>query len=480
MSDNFDDRLRNRLDSLNTDLSGVRLDGPAAARRRAAQRTRNQITGVALAGVAVIVAGFIGVTQDSLFSAPEPAGTETPTTVPSPDETADPDQTDDATPPPDGSTVPESAFLTTEDITPELEAGDEFPEWVEGDAREVPFDCAPAVPDGAAYKYFSNSDDGYFLQFIEETGDPVGRFSQLRADMESCIREFEEEAGDSDEPHTQFSQVWAVDGLGDEAWMAHYWSRLDEPIDFANAHLVAVRLVRTGNHITMVIDGGPGQDDNMNMAEERSELAAQRLCDAFGTECVGEVSKRRLDQEPVGDLAGWLTVEDIASIPGYDTVVEGDEPLDPTEDGPSGWPLHNLVVDPVAAGASSLLTRAYVPEEPADGPLLHQSIARFPDDAAARAHYDDLVSAADEFEQEGDEVTNTGSVDGDDYSLTTWRSENDEFNTVFVYGAVVQGSEMSVVSTGFSEFEDRDLTPEQLTELLVRAADHLRDHQGSS
>jgi hypothetical protein len=121
-----------------------------------------------------------------------------------------------------------------------------------------------------------------------------------------------------------------------------------------------------------------------------------------------------------------------------------------------------------------------VSEEPTDVPFLHQSIARFTDDAAARAHYDELVVAADEFEQDGDEVTNTGSVAGDDYELTTWRTETPEYGTTFVYGVVVQGSQVSVVSTGFSEYDDRDLTPEQLTELLVRAAGHLREVQGSS
>jgi hypothetical protein len=333
----------------------------------------------------VIVAGFIGVTQDNLFTAPEPAGTETPTSVPSPPE--DPDRTDDATPPPDGSTVPEAAFLTVEDITPDLDPGDVFPEWVEGDATEMPFDCAPAVPDGAAYKHYSNAGDGYFLQFIEETSDPVGRFSQLRADLESCIRGFEAEGEGSDEPHTQFSQVWAVDGLGDEAWMATYWSRLEEPTDFEVANLVAVRLVRTGNHVTMVINGGPNQDDNGSLDTEWSELSAQRLCEAFATVCTGEVSKRRLHPAPVGDLPGWLRAEEIASVPGFESAVEGAEPMDPGADGGlSGWPLHNLVVDPVADGASSLLTRAYVSEEPTDVPLLHQSIPRFTDAPAARPH----------------------------------------------------------------------------------------------
>ncbi|WP_205857070.1 hypothetical protein, partial [Phytoactinopolyspora endophytica] len=85
MTNNFDDELRQQLDALNTDVTGIDMPGPSAARHRAAQRTRNQITTGVLAGIAAIAIGLIGITQDELFTAPEPAhptNTETPTVSP--------------------------------------------------------------------------------------------------------------------------------------------------------------------------------------------------------------------------------------------------------------------------------------------------------------------------------------------------------------------------------------------------------------
>lgn len=477
MANDFDDRLRERLNALGSDVAGSRLPGPGAARRRAAQRTRNQITGTVLAGVAVVAFGVIGLSQDELFTAPDPVSptdTESPTAVPSlpndQDDTDSPNPPDDTDPPPDGTSIPDGAFLTADDITPEVQPGDAFPEWVEGDATETPFDCAPAVPEGAEHRYYSNERDGHFLQFIEETEDPVARFSELRADLEQCVRDLE--LSDQD-PYTKFTQIWDIGGLGDEAWMANYFAEVDEPVNFVETYLVSVRLMRAGDHVTVVVEGGPSQEDNADMETERSRQSGERLCAAFGTECVGDVTPRQVYPEPSGDIPGWLTLDDVVEITGLDRLNKVSEPLRPESHGPGGWPLIALPLDPVSDGATSFELRGFTDGSEPGGLMLNQTIATFPDDDAARAHYEKLVAAGDEFERDDDVVTNTGSVDEEDFSATTWRLEDPSTGLVFVYGVAVQGNQVTLVDS-IQDYEDRDLTPEQLTTLLTRAADQLR------
>lgn len=486
MTDNFDDQLRHRLDALGADVTGTRMAGPDAARRRAAQRSRNQITGSMLAGVAVLAIGVVGVTQDDLFTSPEPAAptdTETPTVRPTtPDQTDTPDETTDPDPSPDGTTIPDDAFITIEDVLGDLPEDEEavLPNWTETDATQTPFDCAPAVPDGAEHVYYENDQDGHFMQFIEETDDPVGRLSQLRADLESCVRGFEER--DGEQALTRMSQVWAVDGLGDEAWMATYFDEIEEPGDLVETNVVSVRLVRTGNYVTMTISGSPGQDDNANMEPERSVTAAERLCAAVGQDdCAGGVTPRRLDREPIGAIAGWLTVEDVVGITGFDQITEGTEPRGADEDGPSGWPLAYLPLDPATDGATSFDARTYTnPGELDDIVTLDEVIATFPDDAAARAHYEDMLSAVESHTEGGVTAEVTSSAEGSDYELITWRADDTDVDLSFVFGAVVHGNQVAVIQHSISDFEDRDLTPEQLADLLLRAADRMRQVQEGS
>ncbi|AYY14475.1 hypothetical protein EF847_19035 [Actinobacteria bacterium YIM 96077] len=472
MSSNFDDELRRQLNALDTDVTDIEMPGPSAARRRAARRTRNQVTTGVLASVAIVALGVAGVTQNELFSAPEPAApgeTEAPTAVPT-----TPDEQDDSTPPdgeqtpPDdgnGANVPDDAFLTIDDISPDDEPGVVLPEWTETEATRTPFDCAPAVPDGAAHVRYENDREGHFLQFAETTNDQVRRFAQLRADLESCLRNLDEGAG-PDAPDG-LSQAWAVDDVGDEAWAATYWSPREQPLQGGDMRydLVAVHLVRAGSYVTMVINGFPSNEDYAaSTLTARTTEAAQRLCEAVEQECVVEPQPTQLYPEPTGDVSGWLTVDDVVDATGLEEIDAGGEIVEE-----STWAHAYLPLDPTDDGAEVVETRWYRNSTENAGPAVEQRIATFPDEEAARSHYDDLVAAADAHEEPNQQAERTGSHDEPGDSAATWRVESD-YGTVFVFGVMVHGETVTAISHSISDHEDRDLTADQLRDLLSRAA----------
>jgi hypothetical protein len=57
-SEDFDDDVSQRLRRLGADTYGIALPGAAAARQRAAQRSRWQIAGIVLAGVSCLGIGI--------------------------------------------------------------------------------------------------------------------------------------------------------------------------------------------------------------------------------------------------------------------------------------------------------------------------------------------------------------------------------------------------------------------------------------
>ncbi|NDL58463.1 hypothetical protein [Phytoactinopolyspora mesophila] len=469
----FDDQLRNRLNALSGAIDDVHLAGAEAARHRAAQRTRRQVAAVGLSGVVIVALGVLAIGQGQLLTAPEPAHptqTQSPTAVPTtpdtPDGTADPDRPDRA--------ILTAAFLTTEDITPDGEPGDVLPEWSEVSTAQTPFDCAPTAEDGAEYVAYENTQDGqvgHFLQFIEETGEPVRRFSEIRAGFERCVRDREASAEDT---YTGFSQIWNVGGLGDEAWMATYFDAAEEPADeFMETNVVHVQMVRTGNLISVVVNGGPGLDDNVDMDPDFLVTSADRLCGAFGTECVGDVTPERTDRQPIGDIDGWLTLDGVVQATGLDQLVEGSEPMKANDGaGPAGWALTYLPLDPEDDGATFFQRRFYQSADP--GYLgVDQEIAVFPDDDTARAHYEDLIAAAAAYNEGGREVDNTGSVDEGDRAITTWRESDEEYGISFVFGIAVRDNAVTVVNHGIDSAAGHDVTADQMMDLLSRAADRL-------
>jgi hypothetical protein len=440
MTDTPRQHLTHRLAALEADLAGVALAGPAAARQRAAQRTRRQVTGGVLAGVAAVAIGFFGVFQEELVSAPpQPAHTPTPNVTAPPSE----------------------ALLTLGDLPG---AGDIA--WSETDQPGEPFDCAPTPAAGSAEVHYISPDFGRFDHFVESSTDAERRFADLRSEVESCAATME--ATGQDEPH-RLIESWSVDGLGDEAWMAAYFAPLATPVDFIETNLVLVRMVRSGPYVSVVVNGGPGNEFNEAMPVDDSVTAATRLCEAVGETCVGEPEPHRLYPENVGDLAGWLTADDVAQSLGLPEITEGARPQ-PTD---GGWHYVGLPSDPVAAGARSVDQRTYINPRNTTGVVVDEIIARFPDEQTAREHYGELVAAADTFEQPGDVIVNTGSVEGPGYTGQTWRSENDEFGMVFVYGVVTNGDAVAAVVHGIGEDEGRDVTAAQMIQLMNQAGQRL-------
>ena len=467
MTDGFDDDLNRRLSSLESELHAARMPGAAAARQRAARRTRHQVTGGVLGGVAVIAIGVIGITQPTFTTAPAPAGTPTESTSPT---ALPPTPSDSPSNPqpsePDGDdaddvdgTVPAEAFLTIADIDGEGTA------WTDAPAEESWLPCVPDMPEHAEARSFespsaTSGTDVRLDQFIEETADgqAEARLDAVRRAVTDCAE------GGAD---TSLIQVWAVDGLGDEAFLIAYSG---PPSTTESDTYVTAGLVRTGNHVMSVFDGAPGMDYNGPAPEDRTVTATQRMCESIGGDCPGELDREQLYPEPIGDLDGWLRTDDVAEATGLDQFTEAGIVSDlVNDDGPGGWPYIGLPRDPVADGAESFEHRAYIdPFEP--GATVDETIAHFGDESAARDHFDQLVAAANGFEQEGDVITPTGTVDGDGYAGASWRSENAEFGTVFVYGVVVRGASVAAVTSGMEE-----ITGDQMTALLERAAQRFGD-----
>ncbi|MGH8827639.1 MAG: hypothetical protein ACRDVZ_08605, partial [Jiangellaceae bacterium] len=163
----------------------------------------------------------------------------------------------------------------------------------------------------------------------------------------------------------------------------------------------------------------------------------------------------------------------VIAATGLDEITDGSE-VRPADD--MGWGFVGLPLDPVAAGALTSENRSYFNTlDPTGDLLVTEIIARFPDAAAALAHYDALAAEADTVQQDGDVVTNTGTISGSGYVGTTWRSENAEVDLVFVYGVVTRGDAVAVVTHSISGYENRDVTPEQMRDLLDRAGQRLAD-----
>lgn len=479
MSDSHDDSLSRRLSSLETDLAGISLAGPSAARRRAAQRTRHQVTGGVLAGVTAVALGVLAFSPPEFIATGEPVspvtGTETPTTAetpsteqpPTPSVEPSPDVEPSENEGPDtggGETgsdatsslmVPPDALLTLDDVIADTSA-----EWTEVEASGAGLPCLPPIPGNAAATGFETTDGSHIEQFIDPVaGRAEARLEELRAELTECA-----ESGDGH----HLIQVWSVAGVGDGGYLMA-WS--GPPTTPDTQTYVTASLVRTGDFVSAVFHGGPGMDYNGPAQPRQAVLSVERLCRAMGTECPASPEQERLFPEPADDVTGWLTIDDIAEI-GLVRISEGSEVMDSGDAGnDTNYGFVGLPRDPYADGAESLEQRTYSdPLEAGGGPIVNQARATFPDAESARAHYDALTAAADQFTQEGDVVTNTGTVSGDGYDGTTWRSENTEFGTVFVYGAAVSGDVVTVVFHGIAE---DDVSAEQMQRLVGLAAQRI-------
>jgi hypothetical protein len=474
VSDSHDDSLSRRLSSLETDLAGISLSGPAAARRRAAQRTRHQVTGGVLAGVAAVALGVFAISPPDFVASPEPAEsvteTDTPTTEPTtPTEapstppvepTPDPSETES----PDGDQpgnegtssliVPPDALLTLDDVVTETSE-----DWSEAAAGDSWLPCVPGIPSDGVGVAYESPYGSRFEQLIDPiAGGAEDRLEDLRTELTEC-------AESGDEFH--LVQVWSLSGVGDGGYLI-VWN--GPPTTPDTATYVTASLVRTGDFVSAVFHGGAGQDYNGVAQPRQAVLSAERLCRAMGSECPASPEQERLYPEPVSDIDGWLTIDDLAEA-GLTSVTEGSEVMDSGDAGDTSYGFVGLERDPFADGAQSLEQRLYSdPLEPGGGMNVNQLRATFPDADTARAHYDALVAAAEVPTQPGDVVENTGTVSGDGYDGTTWRLSNTEYGSQWLYGAAISGNVVTVVYYGLI---DDELSPERMRGLVEHAAQRI-------
>lgn len=479
--DDHDDFIRRQLASLRSDVDGLSVPGPAAARKRAAQRTRHQVTGTALAGVAAVAAAAVGITQPTLFTAPEPvdpsvtdtvtvmppstppsSAPTTPSTPPS-EPTNDPTGTDEPDSPP-----PEAALLIVDDVV-----GDppDTRTWTEVPPPAAPVDCAPPTPDGALEIHFEANRDGgpasqRVDQFVEATDFPEQRIADLAAQIQDCVTSAEQE-----NDRYGLVDIWPVTGAGDEAWIGRYWAPMVPPSEDVSL-MVTVQMVRHGSYVSVVVDSHGAQDVAGGPQLDRITTAATRLCEALGTTCVDSPTHgSRIYPELSGHVAGWMDPQEVGAV--LDLPQIGDAPL-LAHDG-QGWAHQGLPVDPAADGAETIEWRIYVAPADDGGPTVDHKIATFPDAAAAKAHYDRLVAAADAFVvPNGYVLTNTGGLNENGFEAMTWRLEDPAADGhVEVYGAVVQGDAVSVVYHRTDFYEQRDVTADQMHRLLRLAGEGL-------
>ena len=304
MTGDFDDDLTRRLSGLSADLEGVSLAGPSAARARAARRTRHQVSGGVLAGVAAVAAGVAIISPPDLTTTPDPAP---------PASLSTPGPTDPAT------TTTEvglsAALLTPGDLAPV----DDAP-WSESrDRTDVVCDPAPVLAslsstvDRAAVTYAA-SDGNTVRQDLVRFGAATSA-GDLWTEMRSCLPA----QGEGDAPVV--TDEYRLSGVGDEGWLIRYYT--DPAAEDSDA--VTAALVRYQDVVSLTVRTQPRADTvGAELDTDLPVAAAQRMCDTvFGESCVSE---------PVlEDLTGSGPTSDPADDP-------ADEPTGGPTDGPADDP----------------------------------------------------------------------------------------------------------------------------------------------
>ncbi|TDD99968.1 hypothetical protein [Jiangella asiatica] len=330
MTDDFDETLERRLASLGGDLPAAPLPGPAAARGRAASRTRHQVTGGIVAGIAVVGAAVLVIDPGDLrttsdrtppISASTPGTTETPLTRP-----------DDLA----------AALLTAEDLA----ADDARTAWATAEA-DADVACDPsAVVDtmssvtDRAEVAFQAEGVGEIRQDLARLG-PDASIQPLFDEMVGCL---------PDRASGEVPQV--VDTLqilevGDDGWMIRYYADPGDPQ--ADAVTVAATQVSDVLSITTRIE--PTENTIGDVDIDTPVRATERVCDVlFGTDCVGDpaTAEAGTDSAPTGDPT------EAAADPTGDPGGEPDEPTgDPEEPTETETPadLLDLADDPFLTDA---------------------------------------------------------------------------------------------------------------------------------
>ncbi|WP_166356404.1 hypothetical protein [Phytoactinopolyspora limicola] len=269
MTDSFDAHLGRRLNALDSDIADVQMAGPAAARHRATQRTRNHITAGVVAGVAVFAVGFAVVAQPMTPADPDPIARPDPAT-PSPVETPELNVAEDLGP----------ALMTVDDI-----AGDATLAWAESDADVPLVQCVPdldifAVADHAGVDFVAAETHNVSHDLLRAPSATAAEdlFDQIRSQIQSCS------PSDQTEPTWVFNMGDLTD-IGHEAWLISYWT---DPAD-QQAPTPTIGLVRYDDVVSVTVLVEPTMSNDGSVDIRTPANAAERMCTVlFGTSCVGE------------------------------------------------------------------------------------------------------------------------------------------------------------------------------------------------
>lgn len=349
MTGDFDDDLRRRLGGLSADLDGVPLPGPTAARERAARRTRHQVAGTVLAGVAAVAAGVAIISPPGLVTTPNPAP---PATLSTPMLT-DPADPADPTDPAEAGLDPSAGLLTAGDV-----AGDTGVEWTEtGDpGPEVSCDPSPVVDTmsalrGRAQVAFT-SEAGTVRQDLIRFVDG-GSATGVADELFACL----DERGADDLPWV--ASTVGLTGIGDEGWAAQYY---EDPTD-QQADVATVAIVRSRDVVSITVQTETGADTvggqgALDLAVPIA--AAERMCaELYDDTCVSDPSAEDLTgadpTEPERELLQladdpFLADEDVAAVGSATGFFRST--LDPSETTAYQAPC---LQDPLDAGADRVL-----------------------------------------------------------------------------------------------------------------------------
>lgn len=280
-NNNNNDDLSRRLADLGGDLTPVRMPGAAAARKRAAQRSRHQVLGSVAAGVIVAVGVIVFRSGVLPMTAPEPA--QTP---PSPAETL-------TTTPPTSNPqagIPDGARLQAEDIWDEWPGDNPDPRWEPQEEPARP-ECMPDLTDltfdDFVLSSFASTNDArpdwHVTQELVRTDNAAQEFESLQADVEACVPRHDSSDGEAELP--AYVDKGAIQEVGAQAWLMQYRTELTA----SAGQLVTVSLVQQGDAISAITKWQSAQDTPGGVDHKTPVNAAHRMCTAmFGGTCVGE------------------------------------------------------------------------------------------------------------------------------------------------------------------------------------------------
>lgn len=315
MTDDFDEILQRRLGSLGDDVPAAPLPGPAAARARAARRTRHQVTGGVVAGIAVVGAAVFAINPPELTTTPEP---DPPVAA--------------STPPATEAPATQASELAAALLTPEDLAGDTATTWT-ATAAGPEVACDPAGVVDTLSAVTDRAEAGYRADGVGEIRQELVRIGggvELRPlfdEVDGCL---------PDPTSGELPQVvdtLRLDGVGDEGFMLRYYADPADP----RADAVTVALTRVEDVVSVTTRIEPTENTSGDIDIDTPVRATERVCDTlFGAGCVGDVSTADLTEpgtEPGGEPTGTDTSPADEPTPSTDPEPTDDPtgPGDPTE-----------------------------------------------------------------------------------------------------------------------------------------------------